>query len=140
MGKTSADYPLYDGAVVIGPGRSSVVSAYAKGKPIQPSVFFGEGFYQQINKAAESRQAPVVNFIRTETGIALIVSQAIQPFTAEGELPKLSVLSFYKDLKSEVLNTFSNEYELEGLRLAAEPELLNTPITDMKGGVIGYLV
>lgn len=139
-GKTSADYPLYDGAVVIGPDRSSVVSAYAKGKPIQPSVFFGEGFYQQINKAAESRQASVVNFIRTETGIALIVSQAIQPFTVEGELPKLSVLSFYKDLTSEVLDTFSNEYELEGLRLAAEPELLNTPITDMKGGVIGYLV
>lgn len=139
-GKTSADYPLYDGAVVIGPDRSSVVSAYAKGKPIQPSVFFGEGFYQQINKTAESRQASVVNFIRTETGIALIVSQAIQPFTVEGELPKLSVLSFYKDLTSEVLDTFSNEYELEGLRLAAEPELLNTPITDMKGGVIGYLV
>ncbi|WP_183805674.1 bifunctional diguanylate cyclase/phosphodiesterase [Rhizobium sp. BK316] len=141
-GKTSADYPLYDGAVVIGPDRSSVVSAYAKGKPIQPSVFFGEGFYQQINKAAESRQAPVVNFIRTETGIALIVSQAIQPFTAEGELPKLSVLSFYKDLTSEVLDTFSNEHELEGLRLAAAPEpgRLNTPITDIKGGVIGHLV
>ncbi|MGO8657131.1 CHASE4 domain-containing protein, partial [Rhizobium ruizarguesonis] len=48
-GKTSEDYALYDGAIVIGPDRSSIVSAYAKGKPFQPSVFFGEGFYQQIN-------------------------------------------------------------------------------------------
>ncbi|MGO7423777.1 CHASE4 domain-containing protein, partial [Rhizobium ruizarguesonis] len=50
-GKTSEDYALYDGAIVIGPDRSSIVSAYAKGKPFQPSVFFGEGFYQQINVA-----------------------------------------------------------------------------------------
>lgn len=141
-GKTTADYPLYDGAVVTGPDRSSIVSAYAKGKPFQPSAFFGEGFFQQINKAANAGQAPVVNFIRTETGIALIVSQAIQPFTVEGELPKLSVLSLYKDLTSEVLGTFSGEHELEGLRLTAVPEagLLNTPIADIGGGVIGHLV
>ncbi|MBB3310790.1 diguanylate cyclase (GGDEF)-like protein [Rhizobium sp. BK196] len=141
-GKTSADYPLYDGAVVIAPDRSSIVSAYAKGKPFQPGVFFGAAFYRQIDKAADSGQAPVVNFIKTEKGIALIVSQAIQPFTAEGELPKLNVLSLYKELTSEVLNTLSNEHELEGLRLAAAPEpgLLSTPITDIKGGIIGHLV
>ncbi|MBB3564191.1 diguanylate cyclase (GGDEF)-like protein [Rhizobium sp. BK512] len=141
-GKTTADYPLYDGAVVIGPDHSSIVSAYAKGKPFQPSAFFGEGFFQQINKAADAGQAPVVNFIRTETGIALIVSQAIQPFTAEGELPKLSVLSLYKDLTPEVLDILSGEHELDGLHLATAPEpgLLNTPITDMQGGVIGHLV
>lgn len=141
-GKTTADYPLYDGAVVIGPDHSSIVSAYAKGKPFQPSAFFGEGFFQQINKAADAGQAPVVNFIRTETGIALIVSQAIQPFTAEGELPKLSVLSLYKDLTPEVLDILSDEHELDGLHLATAPEpgLLNTPITDMQGGVIGHLV
>ncbi len=141
-GKTTADYPLYDGAVVIGPDHSSIVSAYAKGKPFQPSAFFGEGFFQQINKAADGGQAPVVNFIRTETGIALVVSQAIQPFTAEGELPKLSVLSLYKDLTAEVLDILSDEHELDGLHLATAPEpgLLNTPITDMQGGVIGHLV
>lgn len=141
-GKTTADYPLYDGAVVIGPDQSLIVSAYAKGKPFQPSAFFGEGFFQQINKAADAGQAPVVNFIRTETGIALIVSQAIQPFTAEGELPKLSVLSLYKDLTPEVLDILSGEHELDGLHLATAPEpgLLNTPITDMQGGVIGHLV
>ncbi|MGO7583267.1 EAL domain-containing protein [Rhizobium ruizarguesonis] len=141
-GKTSEDYALYDGAIVIGPDRSSIVSAYAKGKPFQPSVFFGEGFSQQINVAADPGRAPVVNFIKTESGIALIASQAIQPFEATTELPKLSTLSFYKEFTSEVLDTLSNEHELEGLRLETtpKPEFLNTPITDMKGAVIGYLV
>ncbi|MBB3459820.1 diguanylate cyclase (GGDEF)-like protein [Rhizobium sp. BK377] len=52
------------------------------------------------------------------------------------------MLSLYKELTSEVLNTLSNEHELEGLRLAAAPEpgLLSTPITDIKGGIIGHLV
>ncbi|MBY5362359.1 EAL domain-containing protein [Rhizobium leguminosarum] len=141
-GKTSEDYALYDGAIVIGPDRSSIVSAYAKGKPFQPSAFFGQGFYQQIDVAADPGRAPVINFIKTESGIALIASQAIQPFEATAELPKLSTLSFYKEFTSEVVDTLSNEHELEGLRLETtpKPDFLNTPITDIKGAVIGYLV
>ncbi|EJC78810.1 diguanylate cyclase (GGDEF) domain-containing protein [Rhizobium leguminosarum bv. trifolii WSM2297] len=141
-GKTSADYALYDGAIVIGPDQSSIVSAYAKGKPFEPSTFFGEGFYRQTRAAADPARAPVVNFIKTESGIALLASQAIQPFEASGELPKLSVLSFYKEFGPAVLDTLSNEHELEGLRLETKPrpDFLNAPITDMKGAVIGYLI
>ena len=141
-GKTSEDYALYDGAVVIGPDRSSIVSAYAKGKPFEPSAFFGEGFYRQIRVAADPARAPVVNFIKTESGIALLASQAIQPYEAATELPKLSTLTFYKEFSPEVLDALSNEHELEGLHLETKPrpEFLNTPITDMKGAVIGYLV
>ncbi|MGR9245573.1 bifunctional diguanylate cyclase/phosphodiesterase [Rhizobium leguminosarum] len=141
-GKTSEDYALYDGAIVTGPDGSSIVSAYAKGKPFQPGTFFGGAFYQQINAAAAPAKAPVVNFIKTESGIALIASQAIQPFEAAAEVPKFSVLSFYKEFTSEVLDALSNEHELEGLSLETTPKpgSLNTPITDMKGAVIGYLV
>ncbi|MDV4163303.1 bifunctional diguanylate cyclase/phosphodiesterase [Rhizobium leguminosarum] len=141
-GKTSEDYALYDGAIVTGPERSLVVSAYAKGKPFQPGTFFGAAFYQQINAAADPAKVPVVNFIKTESGIALIASQAIQPFDAAVEVPKFSVLTFYKEFTSEVLDTLSNEHELEGLSLETTPKpgSLNTPITDMKGAVIGYLV
>ncbi|MGO8091052.1 EAL domain-containing protein [Rhizobium leguminosarum] len=141
-GKTSEDYALYDGAIVTGPDRSSIVSAYAKGKPFQPGTFFGKAFYQQINAAAAPAKAPVVNFIKTESGMALIASQAIQPFEAAAEVPKFSVLSFYKAFTPEVLDTLSNEHELEGLSLETTPKpgFLNTPITDIKGAVIGYLV
>ncbi|ANM16550.1 GGDEF/EAL domain-containing protein [Rhizobium sp. N541] len=141
-GKTSEDYALYDGAVVIGPDRTSIVSAYAKGKPFEPTAFFGEGFFRQTNAAADPARAPLVNFIKTENGIALLASQAIQPFQTAGELPKLSTLSFYKEFTPEVLDTLSDEHELEGLHLETKPrpEFLNTPITDIKGAVIGYLV
>ncbi|MBB4441354.1 diguanylate cyclase (GGDEF)-like protein [Rhizobium esperanzae] len=84
----------------------------------------------------------MVNFIKTESGIALIASQAIQPFEAAAEVPQFSVLSFYKEFTSEVLDALSNEHELEGLSLETTPKpgFLNTPITDMKGAVIGYLL
>jgi diguanylate cyclase (GGDEF)-like protein len=141
-GKTSENYPLYDGAIVLGPNGASVISAYAKGKPFQPRQFFGEAFYRQIDAAAGPGQGPLVNFIKTESGVALVGSEAIQPFSASAELPKLSVLSFYKELTPEVLDTLSNEHELEGLRLetTAEPGLLNAPIKDMEGVSIAYLV
>lgn len=141
-GKISEDYPLYDGAIVVGPDHTSIISAYSKGKPFEPSAFFGEAFYRHVEAAARPGQAPLVNFIKTESGIALIASTAIQPFSSTAELPKLSVLVFYKELTPEVLDTFSGEHELDGLSLEARPnpKFLNTPIKDLKGAVIGYLV
>ncbi|CAN7556282.1 EAL domain-containing protein [Rhizobium rhizogenes] len=140
-GKTSANYPLYDGVIVIGPD-GAVVSAYAKGKPVQPRDLFGEAFDRQIEAAAGPRQDPIINFLKTESGVAVVASQAIQPFTADAILPKLSVLSFYKELTPEVLDTLSGEHELEGLHLAPAPMqgLLNTPVKDINGAAIAYLV
>ncbi|WFU05791.1 bifunctional diguanylate cyclase/phosphodiesterase (plasmid) [Rhizobium sp. CB3171] len=140
-GKTSADYSLYDGAVVIGPDGNAV-SAYLKGKPFQPRDYFGAGFDRQIEAAATPQPAPLLNFFKTEAGILLVASQAIQPFEAKGELPKLSVLTFFKELTPEVIDALSDEHELDGLRLQAtpEPNQLNSPIKDMGGTVIGYLV
>ncbi|MBB3612526.1 EAL domain-containing protein [Rhizobium sp. BK602] len=140
-GKTSANYPLYDGVAVIGPD-GAVISAYSKGKPFQPHDLFGEAFDRQIEAAAGPRQEPVINFMKTESGVALVASQAIQPFTPGVELPKLSVLSFYKELTSDVLNTLSDEHELEELRLAPVPpqNLLSTPVRDIDGVAITYLV
>ncbi|KEA03399.1 bifunctional diguanylate cyclase/phosphodiesterase [Rhizobium rhizogenes] len=140
-GKTSANYPLYDGAIVIGPDGATI-SAYAKGKPFQPRDLFGEAFDRQIEAAADPRQEPIINFMKTESGIALVASQAIQPFTAGAALPKLSVLSYYKELTSDVLDTLSDEHELEGLHLAPAPTqgLLSTPVKDMSGATIAYLV
>ncbi|KAA1179959.1 bifunctional diguanylate cyclase/phosphodiesterase [Rhizobium tropici] len=140
-GKVSANYPLYDGAIVIGPD-SAALSAYIKGKPIQPQDLFGHAFDRQIEAAAGPGQDPIVNFVKTENGITLVASQAIQPYTPGVVLPKLSVLSFTKDLTPDVLDTLSDEHELEGLHLTLAPEhdLLNWPIKDMDGAAIAYLV
>ncbi|WFU12113.1 bifunctional diguanylate cyclase/phosphodiesterase (plasmid) [Rhizobium sp. CB3090] len=140
-GKTSADYSLYDGAVVIGPDGSAV-SAYLKGKPFQPRDYFGETFDRQMEAAAKPQPAPLLNFFKTETGILLVASQAIQPFSPTGELSNLSVLTFFKELTPEVVDALSDEHELDGLRLQGtpEPNELNSPIKDMDGAIIGYLV
>lgn len=140
-GKTSANYPLYDGVMVIGPDGATI-SAYAKGKPFQPRDVFGEAFDRQIEAAADPRQEPIINFMKTESGIALVASQAIQPFAAGAVLPKLSILSYYKELTSDVLDTLSDEHELEGLHLASAPTqgLLSTPVKDMNGATIAYLI
>ena len=139
-GKVSANYPLYDGAIVIGPDDATL-SAYIKGKPVQPRDLFGHPFDRQIVAAAGPGQDPIVNFMRTENGITLVASQAIQPYTPAAVLPKLSVLSFTKDLTPEILDTLSDEHELEGLHLTLAPEqgLLNWPIKDMNGAPIAYL-
>ncbi|OWV84406.1 bifunctional diguanylate cyclase/phosphodiesterase [Rhizobium sp. R693] len=140
-GKTSTDYPLYDGAIVIGPdGRA--ISAYSKGNTFQPLEYFGKAFDRQIKAAASAQSAPLLNFFRTETGIALVATQAIQPFETTGALSMLSVLSFYKELTPTVIDMLSNEHELEGLRLQSTPEpgLLSAPIKDMDGATIAYLV
>ncbi|TCU28837.1 periplasmic sensor diguanylate cyclase/phosphodiesterase [Rhizobium azibense] len=139
-GKTSEDYPLYDGAIVTGPD-GKVISSYAKGKSFGPREYFGEAFARHRKAAAIASEAPLVNFFKTGNGVALVASQAIQPFSTDAELPRLSVLSFYKDITRDVLGTFSTEYELEGLRLqaVAEPGLLSTPIKDMDGTAIAFL-
>lgn len=140
-GETSEDYALYDGAIVIGPD-GDIVSAYAKGRPFQPYAYFGDAFRRQIEAAAAAKQGPVVNFFKTRNGVALIASEAIQPFEVSSNLPKLSVLSLYKELTPEVLDALADEHELDRLQLRSTPEpgLLNAPIKDMNGGLLAYIV
>ncbi|MGI8397554.1 bifunctional diguanylate cyclase/phosphodiesterase [Agrobacterium deltaense] len=140
-GKTSADYSLYDGAIVTGPDGGTV-SAYAKGQPFEPHVYFGDAFRRQVEAAAVPTQGPLVHFFKTGNGVALVASQAIQPFETSAELPKLSVLSFFKELTPDVLDTLSDEHELDGLRLQSTPEpgLLSAPVKDMDGVAIAYVV
>lgn len=139
-GSTSEDYPLYDGAIVTGPdGRA--VSAYKKGKPFEPHAYLGEAFVRQIRAAEKPGQPPLLNFFETEDGVALVGSQAVQPYRPGAELPKLSVLTFYKLLTPEVVATLSSEHGLDGLRLQAGPPsgLLNTVIRNIDGALIAYL-
>ncbi|MBG0511172.1 bifunctional diguanylate cyclase/phosphodiesterase [Agrobacterium sp. MOPV5] len=140
-GKTSADYLLYDGVIVTGPDGGTV-SAYAKGQPFEPHVYFGDAFRRQAEAAAVPTQGPLVHFFKTGNGVALVASQAIQPFETSAELAKLSVLSFFKELTPDVLDTLSDEHELDGLRLQSTPEpgLLSAPVKDIDGVAIAHIV
>ncbi|WFU12915.1 EAL domain-containing protein (plasmid) [Rhizobium sp. CB3090] len=140
-GKTSKDTPVYDGVVVSAPD-GSIVSAYLKGQSFQPDTYFGYGFRRQVEAAAKPGQRPLVNFFKTKDGVSLVSSQAIQPSEISSTLPKLSTLSFYKELRPEMLDALADEHELDGLRLQAMPEpgLLSAPVKDMDGAEIAYFV
>ncbi|MGY3611485.1 CHASE4 domain-containing protein, partial [Bradyrhizobium sp. Lot11] len=60
-GKISADDPLYDAAIVTGPGGDTV-SAFLKGKPFEPRQYFGKAFERQIEAAASLQSAPLIHF------------------------------------------------------------------------------
>ncbi|EJZ18959.1 putative transmembrane sensory box GGDEF/EAL family protein [Rhizobium sp. Pop5] len=140
-GKPSANDPLYDAAVVIGPGGDTV-SAFLKGRSFEPRHYFGKAFDRQIEAAAGQQSTPLIHFFETKTGVALAASQAIQPFGTTTGLAKLSILTFSEELTPEVINRLSREHGLEGLRLQSTPEpgMLSIAVTDMDGGAIAYLV
>ncbi|ASY56147.1 diguanylate cyclase/phosphodiesterase (GGDEF & EAL domains) with PAS/PAC sensor(s) [Sinorhizobium sp. CCBAU 05631] len=86
-GSTSADYPLYDGAIVVGPDGSAV-SAYKKGEPFEPRAYFGEAFDRQVQAAGHPGQPPLPNFFETEDGIALVVSQGDSTVSGGRQAPE----------------------------------------------------
>jgi sensor domain CHASE-containing protein len=139
-GKTSEDYPLYDGAVVIGP-KGEIVSAYAKGKIFDPHLYFGRSFTQQVRSAEKPGQDPSISFMRTPDGIAVVASGAIQPFTGKPKEEPLSVLTFYKILTPAVIAQIAAQHQLTELRLeeAARPKLLNAQLNDGSGNTLAYL-
>lgn len=133
-GKTSENYPLYDGEVVIGP-KNEVVSAYHKGRVFDPHSYFGEALSRQVKGAEKPGQDPTVSFMKTPDGIAVVASGAVQPFTGSANEEHLSVLTFYKILTPDIITLIAAQHELTDLRLvdAARPDLLNSALKDGKG-------
>jgi diguanylate cyclase (GGDEF)-like protein len=139
-GKTSEDYPLYDGAIVIGP-KGEIISAYHKGEVFDPHSYFGEAYSDQVESAEKPDQDPSVGFMKTPDGIAVVASGAIQPFAGTAKEERLSVLTFYKILTPEVISQIASQHELTDLRLveAARRGLLNSALKDGKGNTLAYL-
>ena len=139
-GKTSEDYPLYDGAIVIG-RQGEIISAYAKGKIFDPHVYFGLSFDQQVKSAVKPQQDPSISFVKTPDGIAVVASGAVQPFTGKAKEESLSVLTFYKLLTPAVVAEIAVQHQLTGLRLeeTAQPGQLHAALKDGNGNTLAYL-
>lgn len=137
-GKTSEDYPLYDGAVVIG-RRGETISAYAKGKIFDPHAYFGPSFAAQ--SAAKPQQDPSISFVKTPDGIAVVASGAVQPFMGKAKEDSLSVLTFYKLLTPAVIAEIAAQHQLTELRLeeTVRPDLLHAVLKDANGNTLAYL-
>lgn len=139
-GKTSEDYPLYDGAVVIG-RHGEVISAYSKGKIFDPHAYFGPSFAAQVKSAAKPQQDPSISFMKTPDGIAVVASGAVQPYTGKAREGSLSVLTFYKLLTPAVIAQIAAQHQLTGLHLeeALRPDLLHAALKDRTENPLAYL-
>ncbi|APG87872.1 transmembrane sensory box GGDEF/EAL family protein (plasmid) [Sinorhizobium americanum CCGM7] len=122
---TSADYPLYDTAIVVD-SRNVPLVAYRKGVPMQvpPNAFFDD--FQALVDAARrvrmSDEVPV-HFALSSAGTELVGAAAIQPFESDEALdPKgFYVLVFAKLITPAVLTEVSDSFAIAGLRLDLKP-------------------
>ncbi|HEV7437937.1 MAG TPA: bifunctional diguanylate cyclase/phosphodiesterase [Pseudorhizobium sp.] len=140
-GKTSEDYELYDGAVVIA-RDGSVLSAHWKGVPFDPFERFGPRFAQQVTAANRAGTDPDINFLQVDESIVLMGSSALQPYSEAPIGPSYNVLSFFKIIGPDVIQQISKEYQLGGLELVrspASPGMLEVPIHDISDMPIAYL-
>jgi diguanylate cyclase (GGDEF)-like protein len=139
-GKTSADYPLYDVAVVLTP-QHGILGAYRKGVEFAPFSYFGASLLKLASAVASTGQSPVTAFIPTADGTYLVAAEAIQPFTTRPADAALNTLVFAKLLSEDVVAELDDTFDIEGPKLAVLPERgwLNTPLLGLDGSAVTYL-
>lgn len=138
-GSTSADYPLYDTAIVVD-GHDQPIIAYRNGEPmeISPDQFF-DGFDALLKAARQTSTADAVpvHFVRSLAGTALIGAAMIQPSTIDPAMKPdaFSVLVFAKHITSDVVAEVSESFNIAGLSLdpLPVPGRLSAALQDVSG-------
>lgn len=121
-GATTADYPLYDTAMVIDPDGKAIM-AYHKGATVADPNGFFLGKLDEVLVAARrpdpSHGGFPVAFIRTQDGVAIIGAAAVQPttFDISTDPSRLNVLIFSKQLTSNVIAEISRTFTIGGLAI-----------------------
>lgn len=143
-GTTTADYPLYDTALVIEPDGKPLI-AYHQGEPLEAPYEFYKDSLADVVTAARNANADRdvrVAFVRTEHGVALIGAAAIQPFKADpsADVTTFKVLVFSKQLTTEVIAETALNFSIKGLRLedATDSSLLGAALQNITGRDIAY--
>jgi len=146
-GSTTADYPLYDTAMVLGADGRPII-AYHKGEIVADADAFFLGALGPVVTAARrdgfrAEEVPVA-FVKTTQGIALIGAAAIQPSTDDGSfnIAKAKVLIYSKQLTAKVITEIADTFSIRGLRL--EESVQGAPdhlaeINDIEGHPLAWV-
>ncbi|WP_246659101.1 bifunctional diguanylate cyclase/phosphodiesterase [Rhizobium sp. FY34] len=120
-GRTTEDYPLYDGVIVTAPDGSTT-SAYWKGEALNDSESFST-LNPQLHQSLEAPSNPHVSFISSKGRVILAASAAIRPYSHQVNDGGLSVLTFLKVINADAVAKIASDHQLVGLHLTlAEPE------------------
>lgn len=138
-GKTSADYPLYDGVIVSAPD-GTLTSAHWKGEALASAERFAR-LDNQIARASQQIADPHVSFLPSQDGVIMASSAAIRPYSDAADGQGVSVLTFLKQVDDGLIEEIASQHQLNGLRLALAPEkgLLNVPLQTVDDSPIAWL-
>ncbi|TNM66190.1 bifunctional diguanylate cyclase/phosphodiesterase [Aliirhizobium smilacinae] len=140
-GQSSDDNPLFDAAVVLTPERG-VLSSYKKGRGFDPFAYFGPSLNGIVSSADTSGRMPVVSFVRTPDGLAIMAACNIQPYDKQTSVTgPFHTLVLARFLSTEALADIEQTFDLNDLRLGEAPGagLLNIPLAGADGTILGYL-
>jgi|GEM_PF-2017827 len=142
-GSITADYPLYDTALVI-EGNGKSLMAYHKGEALTDaslSNLFADSLADIVTAARRAdfgAESLPLAFVRTREGVAVIGAAAIQP-SSENEtfdIDEAKVLVFSKQLTSDVVAEIGDTFNIEGLLLTEssdESSMLHAAVHDING-------
>lgn len=139
-GATSANYPLYDGMIVMN-SDGSVFAGIHKGKPFGPSSYFRTPLHALLQLTLDQPAEAHSAFADTEGGIAVVAMQVIQSEDEVDPFETRQALVLYKLIDRAVLEGIRHQQSLSGLTIAdrIEPGLLNEPIRDATGKTVALL-
>lgn len=142
-GSVTADYPLYDTAMVIDADGKAFM-AYHKGTALDEMG--AQGFFQGnlADVVAAARRAGfgaenlAVAFVKTRQGLALVGAAAIQPSEEDPvfDMSRAKVLVFSKNLTEKVVAEIAETFSIDGLVLAEGPGdrlMLHADVLDING-------
>lgn len=140
-GATSADYPLYDGVMVV-KADGAIFSGIHKGKAVPLDHLFRTPLESLLTLALDQPEKAHAAFAETTMGIVTVAMQVIQDEASIEPRAKRKVLVLYKFVDEEVLSDIRQQQNLKALHVApvAEPGLLHLPILDAAGRSVAQLV
>lgn len=145
-GAITANYPLYDTAMVVEPGGRPLMAVHQGSQVTDPEAFYLGGLdaiLAAAHRPDPTRDGLPVAFIETKHGVAVIGAAAIQPsnFDSGVDHARMKILVFSKQLTKEVVADVSRTFTIDGLNLvhAFDPvRSLYTGVQDAKGRNIAY--
>tara|TARA_R110002020_G_scaffold462484_1_gene682036 strand:+ start:1072 stop:3180 length:2109 start_codon:yes stop_codon:yes gene_type:complete len=145
----TADYPLYDTALVV-EGNGNLLMAYHKGGALTDaglSDLFGRSLADMVTAARRAgfgAEGLPVAFVRSREGIAAVGAAAIQPSIEDEtfDIEEAKILVFSKQLTSDVVAEMGNSFSIQGLSLtdtSDESSMLHADVNDINGTEIARL-
>ncbi|WP_149740462.1 bifunctional diguanylate cyclase/phosphodiesterase [Rhizobium sp. RU20A] len=141
-GAVSADYPLYDGVIVLGPDGAQI-AAYRKGQPIDAVALFGPGIVKRSLVASRLENIRTVfDLYQIDGSIVVTATLGIRPVNDPDLDTAHTTLTFFKTLTPGFVGAIAEEFQINALRIQASPDPGQSwrLITNFEGEPLGYFV